>query len=158
MTARLHLEIESFYLFAKILLDKVARALEFYFGLGRSCSLDSHDDLVKNLATYAGQKGITLSQRFVEIANMLKKDISDHRDYQIAHEKSPGTIFGTLFDVEGKTKIFSSRFYPKESEKQVATQELDKLLRDLDEYLGEFIKCVTANRDKTKLKLAAKAK
>src|SRR5258705_7840637 len=29
---RLHLEIESFYLFAKIFLDKIANFLEFYFG------------------------------------------------------------------------------------------------------------------------------
>src|SRR5882762_3216181 len=48
------LETESFYLFAKILLDKLARALEFYFGQGRSYSLDSHDDLVKNIEGYAG--------------------------------------------------------------------------------------------------------
>src|SRR4030095_8890693 len=39
LTSRLHLEIESFYLFAKILLDKVAHALEFYFGPARDCSL-----------------------------------------------------------------------------------------------------------------------
>ena len=35
LTTRLHLEIESFYLFAKILLDKVAHFVEFYFGPGR---------------------------------------------------------------------------------------------------------------------------
>src|SRR6266496_248045 len=32
LTLLLHLEIESFYLFAKIFLDKIAHALEFYFG------------------------------------------------------------------------------------------------------------------------------
>ncbi len=54
--------------------------------------------------------------------------------------------------------ILSTRLYPTEHDKQVETKELDKLLQDLDEYLGEFIKCVTANRDKTKLELAAEAR
>jgi hypothetical protein len=49
----LHVEIESFYLFAKILLDKVAHSIEFYFGSVRKRPLDSHDDLYKNLTVYA---------------------------------------------------------------------------------------------------------
>src|SRR5215472_14371638 len=40
---RLQLEVETFYVFAKIVLDKVANAVEFYFGQGRSASLLSHD-------------------------------------------------------------------------------------------------------------------
>jgi hypothetical protein len=39
-----HLEIESFYLFAKICPDRIAHALEFYFGQVRNKPLDSHDD------------------------------------------------------------------------------------------------------------------
>ena len=46
----LHMEIESFYLFAKILLDRVAHFLEFYFGPARKMSFDSHDQLTKNMA------------------------------------------------------------------------------------------------------------
>jgi hypothetical protein len=153
LTTRLHLEIESFYLFAKILLDKASHVMEFYFGQGRSCSLDSHDDLVRHLETFAEQKGITLTQQFVEIANVLKKDISDHRDYQIAHEKSPRTTHATLFDAEGRTRILSSRFYPTERDQQAETQELNKLMGDLDRYLAEFMKIIAANRDKTKLEL-----
>lgn len=45
----LHLEIESFYLFAKILLDRVARSIELYFGTTRGLALDSHDDLAKRI-------------------------------------------------------------------------------------------------------------
>jgi hypothetical protein len=56
LSALVHLEIESYYLFAKICLDKIARALEFYFGQGRGKSLDSHDQLVKNFAAYAAEK------------------------------------------------------------------------------------------------------
>src|SRR5438093_7112663 len=41
LSTKLHMEIESFYLFAKILLDRVARVLEFYFGPVPGRSLDS---------------------------------------------------------------------------------------------------------------------
>src|SRR5438309_11034108 len=89
LSVLLHLEIESFYLFAKILLDKVAHSAEFYFGPVRGRPLDSHDDLCKNLSAYAEQKALTLSPDFLKLAAGLKKDISDYRDYEIAHEKSP---------------------------------------------------------------------
>jgi hypothetical protein len=57
---RLHMDIETFYLFAKILLDKVARAIEFYFGKGKAQSLHSHDKLAKNLRAFAEQKGLQI--------------------------------------------------------------------------------------------------
>src|SRR5688572_10050382 len=34
----------------------------------------------------------------LDLATNLKRDISDFRDYQIAHHKSPRTLRGTLFD------------------------------------------------------------
>jgi hypothetical protein len=39
LTSDLHLEIESYYLFAKIILDDVARAIEYYFGPHRGLAL-----------------------------------------------------------------------------------------------------------------------
>src|SRR5438876_11524398 len=102
LMAMLHLEIETFYLFAKIYLDKIAHALEFYFGQGRGQSLDSHDQLVKNFAAYAAEKSLALPADFMRIAAALKKDISDYRDYEIAHEKSPRRLSGTVFDTEGR--------------------------------------------------------
>jgi hypothetical protein len=110
----LHLEIESFYLFAKILLDKIAHALEFYFGLGRKKSLDSHDGLVKNFAQYAEVKCLTLPSDFMTIAARLKTDVSDYRDYEIAHEKSPRRMSGTVFDAEGRMRIVATSLYPTE--------------------------------------------
>src|SRR5713226_7399573 len=96
-----HLEIESFYLFAKILLDKIAHSIEFYFGPVRKRPLDSHDDLCKNLPVYAEQKELVLSPDFLKLATELKKDVSDYRDYEIAHEKSPRRIRGTIFYADG---------------------------------------------------------
>jgi hypothetical protein len=51
LTSDLHLEIESYYVFAKIILDDVARAIEYYFGPHRGLALDSHDGLAKRMVT-----------------------------------------------------------------------------------------------------------
>ena len=153
LTTSLHLEIESFYLFAKILLDKVARALEFYFGQARKLSLDSHDDLVKRLEKYASFKKLVLPDDFLKLARQLKADISDHRDYEIAHEKSPRTLHATAFDSEGVTKIASIKFSPTARDQQVETKPLDDLMMELGRYIEKMIELVTRNRDQTNLEL-----
>jgi hypothetical protein len=98
---RLHLEIEAFYLFAKILLDKISLAIQFYFGTARSLSLASHDNLTKHIEAYAGTKGLTINPELVEHIRKLKEDISDFRDHQIQHiidYRQGRTIRGTGFD------------------------------------------------------------
>src|SRR2546430_13789509 len=108
------LEIESYYLFAKMLLDKIARALEFYFGKGNKFSLDSHDDLVKCIEEYSTAKDLVLDGNLFTLAKKLKNDISDFRDYQIAHLKSPRTVRGTTVD----GRMLLTQIYPKENDEQ----------------------------------------
>ena len=47
-----HLEIESFYLFAKIFLDNVARFIYLYFGQVNRVRTKSHNNLTKNHENY----------------------------------------------------------------------------------------------------------
>src|SRR5438445_10352953 len=55
----LEFEIDPFYIFAKMLLDKVAHALEFYFGKAPQCSLASHDKLTKCFNRYVPIKKLS---------------------------------------------------------------------------------------------------
>jgi hypothetical protein len=153
-----HLEIESYYLFAKIYLDKVAHALEFYFGQGRGQSLDSHDQLVKNFAAYAEEKSLALPADFMCIAAALKKDISDYRDYEIAHEKSPRRLSGTVFDAEGRMQILGISLYPTDTDKQVESKVPHDLAKDLDAYIACVIELLETNRANTKLKTAPESR
>ena len=152
LTTAVHLEIESFYLFGKILLDRVARALEFYFGPVRSRSLDSHDKLAKNLEDYAREKGLSISRQLMDSAGKLKQIISDHRDYEIAHAKNARVIFGTGIDAEDKTTILSLGVHLDDGEKQIKTKELPELLDEIDTYLTLVIKFIKTNQNKTQLK------
>src|SRR3989338_4710615 len=80
LSIKVQFEIESFYLFAKIFLDKTARALEFYFGQLNKKPLDSHDDLTKSLQSYAKEKNLVLTSEFLGHIGQLKQDISDFLD------------------------------------------------------------------------------
>ena len=58
--ALIHLDIETFYLFAKILLDRIATGIEVWFGAARSMSVSSHSKLTRNCERYARCIGIEL--------------------------------------------------------------------------------------------------
>lgn len=153
ITTELHLEIESFYLFAKILLDKLTRAVEFYFGSARGLSLDSQDKFCKNIQAYAKGKGLEINAELVQRAEEMKKEISDFRDQQIAHHKSPRTVRGTMFGPDKETRMMLSNIYPKPEEKQVESKNIAELLKSTDNYIDEVLKFITANKDKTDLDL-----
>lgn len=156
ITAVLHLEIESHYLFAKILLDKIARAFEFYFGQSRGLPLDSHDDLVKNIQGYISAKQLTtLRDDVKELMQNLKQCVSDYRDKEIAHEKSPRTMKATMFGHGARNTVWvaSTKIYPTEKDKQVESKEIDEVMGLIDKYTSEVVKYIQENKDKTNLEI-----
>lgn len=143
-----HLEIETFYLFAKILLDKVAHFLQFYFGHARGMPLNSHDQLVKNFVRFCDAKGVTPSSKFLEVAKALKIGISDHRDYRIAHEDSPRTMYGTMHDSTGRPLISMFRLNPTARDQQIESGPLEDLFAEADRYIRLAIEVIKSNQDK----------
>jgi hypothetical protein len=160
ITARLHLEIETFYLFAKILLDKVAQAIEFYFGPARGLPLASHDKLAKFLEQYGQAKGLVINVPILGIVTQLKSDVSDFRDYQISHieESRRGRVTrGTLFNADGNTRLSIGMLYPKEKDRQYDTKPLNELLDDLKNYIDSVVDFIKTNEAKTCLKLGGRS-
>lgn len=152
-----HLEIESFYLFAKILLDNVARAVEYYFGPARGLALDSHDDLAKRLDEYAKGKCLSdIPEKLRAVINVIKTEISDYRDYEIAHENSPRSMKATLFSTvdQSATRVVRLRLFPTERDVQTESKSLLDLIAKLDEYLNEMLVWLNANKTHTALTLA----
>ena len=153
---KLDLEVELAYLFAKIVLDDVARAIEYYFGQQRGLALDLHDDLAARLEAYATAKGLTLSREFLDRIADLKKRICDFRDQQIAHEKSPRTTYGTAWDKESDARMVGTRLYPKESDPAPSEAETPVQLRaSVEAYLDQVADFLRANEAKTNLKTEA---
>lgn len=154
IVADLHLQIELYYLFAKIILDDVARALEHYFGSARSLALDSHDDLSRQLPAYAEAKGLTLTDGLLDTVADLRKRISDVRDQKFSHEKSPRTVPGTSWSNSGGgASIVLTRIYPRETDpEQFNSEQLPQLTQAIESYLDLVIVFIGANEAKTALK------
>jgi hypothetical protein len=149
-----HLEIESFYLFAKILLDEMAHGIENYFGPSRGLSLDSHDDLCKCLRKYGETKGLTITTEFEHVVADLRRRISDFRDAQVAHEKSPRTLKGIAWDATGKTRFVSNRLYPVANDRQVESESLDSLAAALESYVDQIVAFLRTNQSNARFKPA----
>jgi len=60
LNLKIHLEIETFYSNAKILLDHIAHAIYAHFGQAQHCSLESHDRFLKDFDKYVSQKGLSV--------------------------------------------------------------------------------------------------
>jgi hypothetical protein len=115
---RLHLEIESFFLFGKMMLDRSASAVECYFGQGRGTSLASFDKLGRNFARYCEQKGLgPPSSGMTELMVGLQAQLSDARDKEIAHVHLTSRIVGTTVSATGRNVACadspSLRYRPK---------------------------------------------
>ncbi|HUK37145.1 MAG TPA: hypothetical protein VLV86_24685 [Vicinamibacterales bacterium] len=153
LSTKVRLEIESFYLFAKMLLDEIARLIEFFFGPGQGLSLASHDSLTKYLAAYSQAKHLDEPDRVVDAAIVLKADIADFRDYQISHHQNPRTTRVIMPDASG-ARMMLVPIYPTERELQQQQKEskhLAGLLQRVDAYLIATVDFIEHNQHRTKL-------
>jgi hypothetical protein len=151
LSARIHLEVETFYLFAKIFLDKAARFLEHCFGAVRKLSLHSHDRLVKGLDAYVAATGISVPAELSGEIRSLKDRISDFRDYQIAHEQSPYMARGTLFGAGQEPRIVLMKIppagSPPVSQPPAQSEAIQDLMIAIDHYVGRLIELYETNRE-----------
>ena len=151
--ARVHLDIEAFYVFAKILLDRVALVIERYFGSARGLRLLSHSRLAKSFCAYAGLKQLSVPSGLPARIALLEQRIGDYRDKQISHHHNLRTFHGTTFGPEGGMRILSSPLYPKADDRHENSEDLATLFRELDEYVDAIIAFVTDNRLRSALVL-----
>lgn len=150
---QVHLEIESFYLFAKIFLDMIARFILNYFGGARGIKLNSHDKLTKSYEEYRLAKNLIFPDRFAESLVFLKEHVCDYRDKQISHQQNPRTIKGTMFNLSGQTRIVATQLYPNASDVQVESSELPEIVKVIDQYARQVIDVIKLNRAKTRYAL-----
>jgi len=89
LNVALELEIDSFYIFSKMLLDRIAHGIELYFGQSTRCSLESHKEMSKCFPEYIEAKTLSAPPaRLMELLKILKEDIRDYRDHEIVHAKN----------------------------------------------------------------------
>jgi len=147
-----HLEIESFYLFAKIFLDKIAFFLRDYFGEAKGVSLISHHELQKNLERLRLAKDLIYPDGFSGSIIFLQEHLVDFRDDEIVHKTNPRTIKGTVYDGE-QVSIMRERIYPNERDKHVESSPLSELMLVIDKYVEQILIIIKTNREKSRFHL-----
>ena len=156
LTNLLHLEIESFYLFAKVFLDNIARFLFSYFGEARGVPQKSHNNLTKYKGQYFKDKGLVVPEGISESIVRLKNNICDYRDKEISHEMTLRRIHGTTWGASKETRIMGGILNPRINDKTSMTKELPQLMEDINIYIQQVIKLIESNRDKSRLELKDK--
>jgi len=150
---KVQLKIETYYQFAKILLDKIAFSIDLYFGFQQI----SHHKLTQNykktgksrIENYCQIKGLKFDQKLLNKMIYLQNDISEFRDKKITHCPCPRIIYGV--DIDGKMII--TKIYPKDrdGETMKISKKLGELKKEIDEYIEEIINFIDKNNDKTNL-------
>ena len=156
----MQLEVESFYQFAKIFLDKMAYAIEYYFGKGPGKGFSHHSMVQKfqngnvlKIENYCQIKGIELSHRLLNRMVDLQDVISDFRDNHITHLLSTRIFRGT--GIDGRMSL--GKIYPKDEKDNIwiSSENLESVLESIDDYISQVVDFIETNADKTALPLKA---
>jgi hypothetical protein len=74
-----HLDLETFYLFAKTVLDRVAQYVELYFGPEPKLPVRAHEKLYANFSEYATRRGIVVPDGFTQAVRDVQDMIFTHQ-------------------------------------------------------------------------------
>ena len=101
-----HVDLETFYLFAKTVLDRVAQFVDLYFGPERGLPVKTHEKLRANIIEYGVRRGLVIPAGLREALARVDEMVYEHRsdsatndsrlaqspsDMMIAHtENAPG--------------------------------------------------------------------
>lgn len=150
----LQLEIESFYQFSKILLDRVVGFFDLYFGQIDNVSYGSHNKFYKPKSISSFLSSFKDINKVIESAEILTKIIIDFRDDHIVHKPCSRDTYAVLFNLTHQvTQISKNRIFPNENDTQINSENIYDLLIKIDDYLRCVIEFINCNQEKTVLKL-----
>lgn len=145
------LEIESFYVFSRIFLDKTIHILELYFGRRRNCSFESFSGFSSLLNTLQSEHSFQIQPELHQIIPKLTTEIMDVRDKKIIHVKNARMDRMLTWDKTGRVSIVTGFHNPKPTDKFFRTADVRDLWKLLGEYSDLWINFVVANRQNSKL-------
>ena len=145
-----HLEVESFYQFAKILLDRVADTIVLYFGDKRAPYGSSHSQLVtKQFARLCSTHALA-GQTVKPLMDDLHSRIVRHETDVIEHLKNPKLVPGTSFGADGRAGISMGMLAPQPEEDTFpATEDPAVLFEAIETYIEAVVDFLERHRDQS---------
>lgn len=153
LQVQLHLELESFFMFGTVFLDRAACFIEWYFGKPNTGRISSHRRLRNKLPVYVLEKGLTLPEGFESCVTLLEDGLAEFRDKEIVHDRSPRSFHITRFNSDGETSLSKGRLYPREGERHVDGKTPQELIELVERYVDQLIFFIEINRSKCRLPL-----
>ena len=144
------LEVESFYLFSKILLNRIADTIAFVFNWELKRRGSSHAALCKGLQQLAADRYLLLPPGFTEMAAALNEKIVHTRNSLFDHATDFGPI-GILIDAPGASGILrmEDAYAPDEPAAGAqATGHLYQLADDISDYMRVVVILLRSNVDR----------
>ena len=143
----LHLRIDAFYVFAKILLDDVGKAIQVFFGEARDLPIGKkHSQMQSNLAGYAEAKGLSRPTALLLMADEAATRIADYRDHWVTHVQNVRAMRVTHFDDSRTTSIGHGMLLPKQTDQVKASEKPPDLLAFIESYVGEVVEYIEQNQ------------
>lgn len=141
-----HMELEIYFIFTKMLLDKASQCIEDFFGQARSITLKSHRKACKHLTQYADLKNLTIPEGYMALAQKLLDTVVEYRDKQITHLKNPRALRASLIHPDLGVQIATSALYPKTTDKNTASPSLSETYKLVEDFVSIFADLIGANR------------
>jgi hypothetical protein len=160
LSPHIQLDSESFYLFAKVLLDRIAKFIEDYFRpaqperdfLRNYTFKGSHNTFTKQFEPFATRRKLLLPVTLVPLANELREKVSNFRDKHITHNHNMRVLHATAFSVDGSglpriMKVPTSSRDLESGAEQVESIAIHALMGLLDRYLDAVFALIVCNRE-----------
>lgn len=156
LTARLHLQVESFYVFTKILLDRIAETFGFLFDKKFTSFGSTHVQLKRGFPNICATKGLRIEPTDIPtLLVQLETRIVKHRTDIIEHLQNPATWHATVWGADQKNKIVLQPFLPPETPPNAPppwqSEDLDELILLLNRYVTAMIDFFEVNIEKSAL-------
>ncbi len=135
---KVHLELESFYVFSKILLDRAADTFALYFGRKWKGLGSTHMKLVRQFSGFCAERGIdgqAIQNRLDDLGTRIvsyRTDIIEHLGTEDAYRMTTTSLANPT---EGVRLHLAGR----------STEPLIPLLADLDSYLASLLTFMQAH-------------
>jgi hypothetical protein len=156
LARQIQLDVESYYVFGKIVLNKAANFIEDYFGHTQDCSFKSHDKLIGCFERFVAARGLSIPPGLLALAKKLKTVLVDYRDKQIEHFHNPRRGVALAHAPDEGVRLVATFLEPKDSDKGAISTPIGELQNDIDAYVGAIWKLIQDNRSKSRFKLRTK--
>jgi hypothetical protein len=152
----LHLELETIFIFSSILLDRIAACTQYYFGRG-SGQWSSFKSMKKHLKGYCQNRGLPApSEKMMEVIQWLYKNVSEFRNLLVVHKHENDyrvrLHFGTAWSHDDDEAYFSLGLAsPQGDEQPFLSEKPQNILKNLNQFLEQWVQYLRSNRDKRNL-------